>query len=62
MFHKHRWVEVERISTGPVAGITKLRFYDDSMFDKVMYGMTIITYKCECGRRTQDQLVGRVTK
>lgn len=61
MFHKHNYVEIERTYYGPrnlnrVSGISpvQLNFF--------LYGRTVVTYKCECGRRTQDSLLGRVEK
>lgn len=62
MFHKHAWTEVQRTYTPPVTGLTKFNSYDMEIVKQVLFGFTAVTYKCTCGRRSQDTLLGNVTK
>lgn len=57
--HKHSWNEIERTYYGP-RHLTKATNITTEQLNFLLYGRTVITYRCECGMREQDSLLGDV--
>lgn len=59
MFHKHKWEESQRRTHSPVSS-GRVSNISEELYRQMLYGCTIVTYVCSCGRRTQDTLLGKV--
>lgn len=49
MFHRHRWKRIGKVHTAPVRELTKLSSDTESLALKLVFGITNITLRCECG-------------
>lgn len=62
LFCRHKWVE-ERREFIPGVQVQRAKWATIAEVQRLIAGQTIITYLCTvCGRRSQDDLQGRVPK
>lgn len=60
MFHRHRWERVGRVHTAPARQLTKVDNSTESMVLKLVFGITNITLRCQCGDEKVVAAIGEV--
>ena len=59
MFHRHAWVETERVFVKPPASIGSFKSADEELAHQVLFGVTTILYKCtKCGQVRTVEVLG----
>ena len=63
MFHKHKWVEIERFYSKPVEGISRVKNCEPVIFQQLTQGFTTIRYKCDrCDKWKITEVLGKSMK
>ena len=63
MFHRHKWVEIERFHAEPVVKLKVGTCLEPFEFQKLVMGVTTILYECRrCGKQRRREILGKSTK
>lgn len=64
MFHKHKWVEIERFYAEPIVGPWKVKHCAVPLdFHMLTMGVTTILYECrDCHKPRKEQILGKSMK
>lgn len=57
LFHRHQWRETQRVFTGP-SGCTKIAEATQETAERLIWGITTILHRCDCGATRQDEIKG----
>jgi len=62
MFHKHKWVELERFWAPPREGV-KAQWITQEEMGRLCFGVTTILYECsDCSKRKTIEVLGQSLK
>ena len=63
MFHKHKWVEIERFYAEPEGKIKSAKNCSELLFQQLIQGFTTIRYKCDrCNKWKSIEVMGKSMK
>ena len=56
--HRHQWAEKARVFSPPPARLRSAKNIDLDTLERLVFGVTCIELRCECGDVTERQLLG----